>query len=430
MQITTEEHGDSLELRVEGRLDNEWAEQLTAALNEHVRQGSHTVVLDLTEVSYLSSAGIGALIRAHKQFQSIRGFFGVGLASPQVTEVIRMTGLSQMLMCDIEKARRASGALLANTSLASLSGVSVKSGIYFDSYTVNPNAQLACEVLGDPDRFPRDTFMESTCQRRDFPAQTFGLGLGAFGRSFADCEDRFGEFVAVSGAAAYLPTSKAGKPDYQVAQGNFIPQVHVAYGLQCRGEFRQLQRFESGTDDSRIPFSTLVDECLTMSDTDLAGMVVVAETSGLIGAALKRSPAIKADSTESKLSHPEVRRWLSFSPEQAFARSMAVVVGIASRGDPLQRNSRNQLPSLLRPLRPANDLFGHFHAAVFSYRPFKKRKLDLNATVSALFETEDLQTVLHLLNDDRAITGSGESEFTRGACWVGPISTVTGGTPR
>jgi hypothetical protein len=256
------------------------------------------------------------------------------------------------------------------------------------------------------------------------------LGLGAFGRSFADCEDRFGEFLAISGTAAYMPTSKASKPDYQVAQGNFIPQVHVAYGLRCRGEFRQLQRFESGANERRVAFSTLVNECLSMGDTDLAGIAIVAETSGLIGAALKRSPAMASDSAQSKLSHPEIRRWLSFSPEQAFSRSVAVVVGVASRGDPNQQTSQRKLAPLLRPLRPANDLFGHFHAAVFSYRPFKKRKLDLNATVGALFETEDLQTVMHLLNDDRAITGAGESEFTRGACWVGPISTVTGGASR
>ena len=40
---------------------------------------------------------------------------------------------------------------------------------------------------------------------------------------------------------------------------------------------------------------------------------------------------------------------------------------------------------------------------------------------------EDLQAVLHLLHDDREITGGGESEFVRGACWVGPIANVNGG---
>ena len=101
-------------------------------------------------------------------------------------------------------------------------------------------------------------------------------------------------------------------------------------------------------------------------------------------------------------------------------------MGVASRGAPSGR--AKPLAPLLRPLTPRSELHGHFHAAVFSYRPFKKRKLELNETVAALLENEDLQAVLHLLHDDREITGGGESEFVRGACWVGPIANVSGGS--
>ena len=65
---------------------------------------------------------------------------------------------------------------------------------------------------------------------------------------------------------------------------------------------------------------------------------------------------------------------------------------------------------------------GHFHAAAFSYRPLQKGDIDLKATVSTLFETEALQSVLHLLTDDREAAGKQESEFVRGACWVGEVS--------
>ncbi len=426
MQITTEQKGDLLELRIEGRLDNEWSDNLTEAINELVRQGSHSLLLDLTKVNYLSSAGVGALVRAYKQFQSIRGFFGVGTASPHAEEVIRMTGLSKMLMCGVDKVRTLGTPASATNSFTSMSRVSIRAGMTLESYDLDAKGGLTCEVLGDPKRLPHEVFFEKHCRRLDFPIDTIGLGLGAFGRSYADCEDRFGEFLAVSGAAAYMPTSKSGKSDYQISQGDFIPQVQVAYGLRCYGDFKELHRFESGTEEGRIRLSTLVDECLAISKTNLAAIVILAETSGLIGTALRRSPAMKADSIESKLSHPEIRRWLSFSPEQAFSRSLALVVGVALRGENADTHDPRLMP-LLRPLRAGGDLFGHFHAAVFSYRPFKKRKLNLAETVGALFETEDLQAVLHLLHDDREISGAGESEFVRGACWVGPISSISGG---
>ncbi len=67
---------------------------------------------------------------------------------------------------------------------------------------------------------------------------------------------------------------------------------------------------------------------------------------------------------------------------------------------------------------------GHFHGAAFSYRPLKKGMLDLTTTVQALFEAETLQGVLHLLTDERAAAGSHQSEFVRGACWMGAAAEI------
>ena len=65
---------------------------------------------------------------------------------------------------------------------------------------------------------------------------------------------------------------------------------------------------------------------------------------------------------------------------------------------------------------------GHFHAAAFRFRPLRKGIIDLGETVAKLFEPEQLLGVLHLLNDDRGVSGAGESEFVTGACWIGPLA--------
>jgi hypothetical protein len=78
----------------------------------------------------------------------------------------------------------------------------------------------------------------------------------------------------------------------------------------------------------------------------------------------------------------------------------------------------------VRPMSPSSDIQGHNHAAVFSYRPLKKRRLNLHDTVLNLFDSEDLQAVLHLLHDDRAISGGGESQLVSGACWTSPLTLV------
>ncbi len=419
MQITTAVNGEFLEMRVVGRLDNEWSAHLSKALDEAIRQGSHSIVMDLNEVEYLSSAGIGALVRAHKQFQAIHGFFGIGTAAPQVAEVIRLTGLAKMLLCDPEKlprsAARFQGTVMPEFRFAALGGM------LFEVYDISPEATLTAQLIGNPDRLAHATYSRQQCQAFAFPATSFGLGQGAFGSDFADSANRFGEFLAVGGSAAQLPTNGTGKPDYQLGTGDFVPSVQTLYGLRCEGDFALQHRFEPHDPSERISFSKLVEQSLNLSKSNFAGMVFLAETVGLVGAALRRSPAIQDEGSANKFAHPEVRRWLSFSPERVFPHSLALIVGVAARGAPTQQG---RLASLLRPLGPQSVISGHFHAAVFSYRPFKKRKLNLNETVTTLFESEDLQGVLHLLHDDRPIIGCGESEFVRGACWISPVATV------
>jgi hypothetical protein len=52
-------------------------------------------------------------------------------------------------------------------------------------------------------------------------------------------------------------------------------------------------------------------------------------------------------------------------------------------------------------------------------------ELDLKQTVAALFENQHLQGLLHLLGDYREPAGLGESEFVRGACWIGSLVSTT-----
>ena len=71
-----------------------------------------------------------------------------------------------------------------------------------------------------------------------FPSGSFGLGLGAFGEGFADCRDRFGEFLAAGGCAITLPTNDLhALPDYIVEEGVLVPRVETLYAASRRGRF-------------------------------------------------------------------------------------------------------------------------------------------------------------------------------------------------
>ena len=128
--------------------------------------------------------------------------------------------------------------------------------------------------------------------------------------------------------------------------------------------------------------------------------------------------AAAAGASDAPFKYPEIRSWLSFSTERLYSRSLALISGVAASSECAP------LAPLLRPMGTGAWPTGHFHAAAFSYRPLQKGIIDLKTTVTTIFETETLQGVLHLLSDDRVAAGPQQSEFVRGACWIGAACEV------
>jgi anti-anti-sigma factor len=408
MEIRRQRIGDVLELEIQGRLDGYWADHLAQSLDDAVREGTRNLRLNLSEVSYLSSAGIRVLVRAHKQLSAIQGSFSVSAPSEAVRSILELTGLMDLLVPAVTPGLKAapSGARILE-----------KENIRFEVISLTPEARLNCRVIGDPAQLLGDRFREEDCRRVEFSKSSFGLGLGAFGSSFADCAGRFGEFLAVGGAVTYLPADGTNVPDYMLAAGNFIPQIEVLYSILCEGNFQMVVHFERKDAGGAAKLGEIVEECLEIAGAETLGIVMIAESAGLIGTALQRSPALR-DSETALFAFPQVRDWLSFVAEPVFTRALTLVVGIAARKAPAL------LVPLLRPLGQS-ELTGHFHAAAFSYRPLKSREMDLQAATAKLFEAETPQALLHLLNDNREITGAGQSQMAAGTCWMGPISAVT-----
>jgi anti-anti-sigma factor len=429
MQITRRQSGNIVELLVEGRMDVHWSEHLAAAVRDEMRQGSHHIRLDLSSVPYLSSAGIGVLVRLHQEFKSIQGSFAVANCSPTALKSLEITNLASLLVAKdaATLAETAEQKILEPPAPEATKQVA-KAGANYEIFSLQPEAKLECRMIGDPSSLEQRGFNKACCHTLQISEGTFAIGLGALGEDFGDCQERFGEFIAAGGAVAYLPTDGTNAPDFLLAGGTTLPEAQVCYAIACERAdsqtFQQLIRFEAASSDAPVALSTLLGSCLELAGTQQAGVVMIAESAGLVGAALRRSP-VMAHAGGDVFAFPGVREWLSFTAEPAHTRSVALLAGVAMRGE------GGGLESWLRPLgasvnlRPS--LWGHLHAAAFSYRPVPKGKIELKESVRALFETQVLEGILHLLYDDRSETGGRESELVRGACWIAPITKIAGG---
>ncbi len=413
--VTVWQKGESAEIRLRGRLDGYWADHVATELSGLVRGGLHRLWLDFSEVTYLSSLGIGVLLRLQKQLKSLGGSLKVCRPSEPVLEVLTTARLASILVG--EPPGRPGYHATSWEDRAPRRGSLRDTGRMTVEVFEYAAAPLGCRIIGDPSLLRGCRFREAHCHPLTLGAEALAVGVGALGRSYADCSGRFGEFLAAAGVAAYLPTDGSHAPDFLVLGEATAANALLCYGIVCTGPFSHLVRFEGRKEAAPVTLTELIGAGMDLAGADAVGIVLIAESAGLMGAALERSPALAADA-EAPFAYPEVREWLAFTGERAYRSSTTLVVGVATRAEP------GALAPLVRPLGREPWPAGHFHAAPFSHRVLPAGEIELQDTVRALFEEQNLQGVLHLLGDFREPAGLGESEFVRGACWVAPLGAV------
>ncbi len=414
MEITTHNHEGRQELQLQGRLDANWADRVGQAIEMAIQSGHHQVDLEFTRVDYVSSAGIRVLLKYHKQLKAVRGALRVVRPTAGVLEVLQLSGIAAMLVAKLESNEPEKSSVAPAAPPPNPPRRWEEDGLEFELHTLGPEAELVGHLHGRPEAFAEGNLSASRNHELRCEADWVAVGLGAFGRTADQGKGRYGETLAVAGAAVSMPTDGSSVPDYQVTEGRLIPEMQMLYGLSAQGAFSRLIRFEAGRSPRGvIGLSGLVARVFETLPAPAAAFVIVAETAGLVGGTLLRSPDQSAG--QSPLAFPEVRDWMNFTTERANERQVALIVGFAEKSP-----SPDSLP-FLRRIGPGTPAQGHFHAAVFPYRPLPKGRLDLAETVPPLLNTGTAITVLHLLADEREFEGVGETDFMRGACWFSPL---------
>ncbi len=100
METVIEKDGATLTCRIIGTLDTPASPQLEAELIPAM-EGIKDLILDLTEMNYILSAGIRVLLKAGKLVMKQRGTMRVRGINDSVREIFRTTGLTRI--CVMEK---------------------------------------------------------------------------------------------------------------------------------------------------------------------------------------------------------------------------------------------------------------------------------------------------------------------------------------
>ena len=97
LKIAAEDQGKNKVLRLDGRLDAVSSPALEKKIFEFVEGGHIRILLDFSQVDYLSSAGLRLMLSATKKVRAKGGLLVFCSLQDEVMEIVKMAGFERML---------------------------------------------------------------------------------------------------------------------------------------------------------------------------------------------------------------------------------------------------------------------------------------------------------------------------------------------
>ncbi len=97
MNISESKQGNVTILKAEGKLDSMSSPELDKRLASMVESGTKKIVLDLSNLDYVSSAGLRVFLSAAKRLKQVQGKLELANLSAQVQQIFDIAGFETIL---------------------------------------------------------------------------------------------------------------------------------------------------------------------------------------------------------------------------------------------------------------------------------------------------------------------------------------------
>jgi len=97
LTVSTSERDDVVVVTVSGEVDVYTAAQLRSALEDRIAAGQTALVVDLDDVGFIDSTGLGVLVGRLKTVRKTGGWLSVVCTNERILRLFGITGLDQVL---------------------------------------------------------------------------------------------------------------------------------------------------------------------------------------------------------------------------------------------------------------------------------------------------------------------------------------------
>ena len=380
MRIDARREGPSASLSLDGSLDATWCGEFERVVDALLREGVRQVEVRCTQLVFVSSAGMGSLLRMQKSVRAAGGALRLTGVNEGFRQTLRMMKLESMLLAPDRS---------AVTAIESLE----VPGLRARTRTLDGGGYRWSRVRSVP-----------AGEHATLSPDEVLLGFGCLGHRSSE---QAGELLGVGRVAVALPCGDA-QADLLV-DGAGSPEVTLLDAARMHGRPSQHVQFEAA--DDRVPLEVLLG--LAVERVGGAACVVVAgELDGAVGASARRFPG-EPGFAASLATAAGARRSLRWIGTPSFRGDLMLVAAVAS---PAQ--DQGPWRSFLRP--HGDGLLAHAHGVASSFRPLHLEEPDPGVVAYAALDGASLRTVMHLVRDGRQAPAV-QTTFRRGVLWAGPL---------
>lgn len=231
LRIELEERGEATVARLTGRFDG-----AGAALFDREALGTlagrPAIVLDLSEVPYVSSAALRSFLKLAQALAAAGGAFVVSGLTPFVSQVLELSGLVGRFRTAANVSE--SLALLESARPASGPAELVRGGRCW-AVTPLPPGPSRLVLWGGADDEARVPDDPAAWESPSVAQLGLAVGVGGFGTSRAEACRATGAFVSTGRLVALSPAGGPGEPDFLLTDRPSESTVHVARGVALEG---------------------------------------------------------------------------------------------------------------------------------------------------------------------------------------------------
>jgi stage II sporulation protein AA (anti-sigma F factor antagonist) len=84
-------------LVIKGEVDASSAQEMGQSLKGHLAHGHHRIIVDFSEMTFISSAGIRELFHAHREADQLGGELRIAAPTDRIRRILEISGVNMLI---------------------------------------------------------------------------------------------------------------------------------------------------------------------------------------------------------------------------------------------------------------------------------------------------------------------------------------------